>query len=433
MARGRVQPGGRRGRGALRELRRANLRQRRRVRHLRLAHPHQHPHARRHERPRPGQGLDRRGACPTCARRHGVPGRRRGRPRRRRGHRRGHGAAEPGHRRRGHDRLGVPDRVDHQAVDGIAGDAAGGRGPARPRRAHPPPPARVPHRGRVRGGLHHGPPAAEPHGRLRGRHLHRHGQGRRLPREVRAHARATRRSCSRPASASRTTTPATACSGASSRCCAGSRSTTASASGCSRRSASPTPRTGPTRRSCSAPRSGHIRPDPGRRPGAGTGVGAGTLERPGRLDARHAPPRPAGLRADAHERGAGRGRHGRAVARRGRADVHRRPSSCPSSGSWATRGAWARSCTRTPLACSPATTATPSARRASCGSCPTRAWRWPSDQRRRHVRAVPGHRQPRPAGARRRDAAAAAQRRRLHPSASTPAATWAPTPRRSWT
>ncbi len=55
---------------------------------------------------------------------------------------------------------------------------------------------------------------------------------------------------------------------------------------------------------------GHVRPDSGCRARAGTGLGAGTLECAGRLDARDAPSRPAGLRADAHERGPGSGRHG---------------------------------------------------------------------------------------------------------------------------
>ncbi len=40
----------------------------------------------------------------------------------------------------------------------------------------------------VGGGIDHPAPAAQPHGRLRGRHLHRHGQGGRLPREVRPDA-----------------------------------------------------------------------------------------------------------------------------------------------------------------------------------------------------------------------------------------------------
>ena len=44
-------------------------------------------------------------------------------------------------------------------------------------------------RRRGSGGIDHPAPAAQPHGRLRGRHLHRHGQGRRLPREVRPDAR----------------------------------------------------------------------------------------------------------------------------------------------------------------------------------------------------------------------------------------------------
>ena len=98
-------------------------------------------------------------------------------------------------------------------------------------------PARVQDRRRGGGRADHRPPAAQPHGRLRGRHLHRHRRRRRLRREVPRRARTRCPSCSRPASSSPTTTPATACSAGWSRCCARRRTTTACASTSSRRSA----------------------------------------------------------------------------------------------------------------------------------------------------------------------------------------------------
>ena len=98
-------------------------------------------------------------------------------------------------------------------------------------------------------------------------------------REVPRRARTRCPSCSRPASSSPTTTPASACSAGSSRCSARSRTTRACASTSSRRSASPTPPPARTRRSCSAPRwaTSSRSPAPGYEPAPG--LGAGPLER----------------------------------------------------------------------------------------------------------------------------------------------------------
>ena len=100
----------------------------------------------------------------------------------------------------------------------------------------------------------HHPPAAQPHVRLRGRHLHRHRRRRRLRREVRRRAARGAPAVPGRASSSPTTTPATACSAGWSRCSARSRTTTACASTSSRRSASPTPRPARTTRSSSGRR-----------------------------------------------------------------------------------------------------------------------------------------------------------------------------------
>ena len=72
---------------------------------------------------------------------------------------------------------------------------------------------------------------------------------------------------------------------------------------------------------------GHIEPEPGAGYRARPGLGAGPLERAGRRDARDAPPRPAGLRPDAHERRPGGRRHPGARPRHRGGDA--RPSGRP--------------------------------------------------------------------------------------------------------
>jgi len=93
--------------------------------------------------------------------------------------------AQQGHRSAGHHRLAVPDRVDHQGVDGHGGYAAGGRRTSRPRRAAPRGAARpaADGPGRHQAGDH--APPADPHQRHRRRRLHRHRPRRRLPGAVR--------------------------------------------------------------------------------------------------------------------------------------------------------------------------------------------------------------------------------------------------------
>ena len=181
---------------------------------------------------------------------------------------------------------------------------------------------------------------------------------------------------------------------------------------------------------------GHVRAD-ARTPssGAGTGLGAGPLERPGRIDARDAPPRPARLRADAHERRAERPTgpwccHPDAVE----LDVHARTSSCPGSGSWATPGASGPELFQTPDGLLAGHDGNTIGQAAFLRFVPDKgvavALLTNGGDTFALYRDVVGHVL---GGARRRDPAAAARRRPPHPSASTPAATWAPTPRRWWT
>ena len=111
-------------------------------------------------------------------------------PRRRRGRggRGGPRAPEQGDGRRHDLRLGLPDRLDDEGLDGDRGDAAGGRGEAGPRRAarRRPPRAAARRCGRDAAGDDAAPALA--HERDRRRHLHRHRSRRRLPREVRGRA-----------------------------------------------------------------------------------------------------------------------------------------------------------------------------------------------------------------------------------------------------
>ena len=115
---------------------------------------------------------------PRCGAGHPAARRRRGRPGEPR-------RAEQGDRRRGHRRLGVPDRLDHQGVDGDRRDAAGRRRTAEAGRADHRRPARA---AAGRPGRHQEGDAAapaDPHQRHRRRRVHRHRPRRRLPREVR--------------------------------------------------------------------------------------------------------------------------------------------------------------------------------------------------------------------------------------------------------
>ena len=97
----------------------------------------------------------------------------------------GAGGPQQGDRRRGHARLAVPDRLDHEGLDGHARHAAGGRGAARPRRARGGGPPGVP-RGRPRRDeLGDHPPPPDAHERHRRGRVHGHGPRRRLPRALR--------------------------------------------------------------------------------------------------------------------------------------------------------------------------------------------------------------------------------------------------------
>ena len=117
------------------------------------------------------------------------------------------------------------------------------------------------------------------------------------------------------------------CSGASSRCCAASRSTGACASTC--RPARPDPRRpARTRRSCTVPPSA-ISSEPTATRGR-AGLGAAPLQRAGRLDAGHAPARPARLRP-CTSTAARRRRHSGTQLRRASPRCRSRRSRCRSS------------------------------------------------------------------------------------------------------
>ena len=119
-----------------------------------------------------------------------------------------YGTAEPGDRRRRRRRLGVPDRLDHQGLDGDGRHAAGRRGPARARHPGRRGAARAaalrPRRHQAR----HDPAPADPHQRHRRRRLHRHRPRRRLPGEVRRAARRGGARTTRSARRGPTATPA---------------------------------------------------------------------------------------------------------------------------------------------------------------------------------------------------------------------------------
>ena len=196
-------------------------------------------------------------------------------------------------------RLGLPDRLDHQALDEHAGHAARRRGQGRPRRAGPHLPARVPDRRRGGGRADHHAPAAQPH-------------------------RPASRATSSPTPASATTA-----SRSTSACCTRCPSCSRSGEQFSYNNAGycvlgrlvevlrekpydeclrehlfaplglTHAATEPVRGDHVPGRDGPHRARARHRLPARAGLGAGPLQRPGRLDARDAPARPADVRRDA--------------------------------------------------------------------------------------------------------------------------------------
>ena len=130
-------------------------------------------------------------AAPGARRRARHPPRRRGGRAGRAGRGRAR-RAEQGHRRPGHRRLDLPDRLDLEGLDGHGRHAARRRGQARPRHPRRRGAARAPARRRRAHQGRDDPPPAHPHQRHRRRRLHRHRPGRRLPREVCGAARRCR-------------------------------------------------------------------------------------------------------------------------------------------------------------------------------------------------------------------------------------------------
>ncbi len=114
---------------------------------------------------------------------------------------------------------------------------------------------------------------------------------------------------------------------------------------------------------------GHL-PDEGGGAGAHPDVGAGQVERARRVDARDDRARPARLR-----RGAPGGRRGPARSRAPWRPCGSRRWRCPGSAPCARRGGSAGHWPSTTATPSSGTTAGPSARRPSCGSCRTSVWR----------------------------------------------------------
>ena len=128
----------------------------------------------------------------VLAKKHHVPGAQLGILDGRRPGRGGVRRPQQPHRPARHHGVGVPDRLDHQGLDGHGRHAAGRRGPARPRHPGRRGAARAP---AVRPRRHqegHDAAPAHPHQRHRRRRLHRHRPRRRLPREVRRAARRRR-------------------------------------------------------------------------------------------------------------------------------------------------------------------------------------------------------------------------------------------------
>ena len=227
--------------------------------------------------------------------------------------------AESRDRGRGHHRLGLPDRVDHQDLDRHADHAAGRRGAARHRQARRQLPARF--RPRRRRGRQDDDRAAgaQPHRRLRGRHLHRHRQQRRLRREVRGDAE------DRPAAVPagrdvllqqrrllRPRPDRRGAAGQAVRPGAPRAPVRAAGAGARRHRRQLRDLVQGRHRAPAQPRG------PGRRPGPGADLRAGQVQRPGRGDAGDAPARPARLRRHAPEQGRRRRRHPGALGRVGR-------------------------------------------------------------------------------------------------------------------
>ena len=267
---------------------------------------------------------------PALLEKYDVPAAAWARPRRRRGRRRRRRRPQQGHRRRGDARLGLPDRLDHQALDQHAGHAAGRRGQGRPRRADPHLPAGVPDRRRGGRRADHRAPAAQPHRRLRGRHLHRHRRRRRLRREV--PRRAARGAAAVPARRAvllqqrrllRARPPGRG---------APREDVRRLPARAPLRAARPHPRGDQRLRGDHVPRRASATsswsPAPATSPRR---LGLGPLERAGRLDARDAPARPARPSPDAPRRRQGRRRHPGARARHRRRGCTPARSSCPTS------------------------------------------------------------------------------------------------------
>ena len=132
--------------------------------------------------------------------------------RRRRARRRVVRRAQHRHRRAGHRRLALPDRLDHQGLDGDGRHAAGRRGAARPGRPGRRGAARAAARRPRRHQAGDAAAPAHPHQRHRRRRLHRHRPRRRLPREVRRRCSARPRRTTRSAPPGPTATRASRCS-----------------------------------------------------------------------------------------------------------------------------------------------------------------------------------------------------------------------------